>query len=74
MEDGMKAKDRMKSLRLGRGLSQRELSEQTGINLRTIQNYEQGASDLNKAEAITIWRLSEALGCDMENLIDKGSV
>ncbi len=70
----MKAKDRMKSLRLGRGLSQRELSEQTGINLRTIQNYEQGASDLNKAEAITIWRLSEALGCAMENLIDKGSV
>lgn len=70
----MKAKDRMKALRLGRGLSQRELSEQTGINLRTIQNYEQGASDLNKAEAITIWRLSEALGCTMDNLIDKASV
>lgn len=52
-------------------LSQRELSEKSGVSLRSIQLYEQGQNDISKASADVIYRLSKALGCSMENLIEK---
>ena len=61
---------RLKTIREARGLSQRELAEQSGVKLRMIQLYEQRANDINKARADTLYRLASSLGCGMEDLLE----
>lgn len=56
------------------GLTQRELSERSGINIRTIQQYETGAKDINKASGNTLYSLSRTLECKMEDLIQPPAV
>lgn len=51
------------------GLSQSQLADKAGVNIRMIQFYEQGVKDINKAEAITVLKLAKALDCKMEDLI-----
>lgn len=51
-------------------MSQRELSEASGVNVRMIQHYEQGVKDINKSQSITLFNLAKALGCKMEDLLD----
>jgi DNA-binding transcriptional regulator YiaG len=50
-------------------LSQQELSERSGVNLRTLQEYEVGRKDLQRAAAVTVLALSEALWCSPSELI-----
>ncbi len=52
------------------GYSQRELSEKVGVNLRTLQQYEIRAKDINKAAGSTLFALSKALGCRVEDLLE----
>lgn len=61
----------LRRMRAYRGQSQAELSKETGVSLRSIQMYEQRQKDINKASAETLYRLSKALGCDMEDLLEK---
>lgn len=60
----------LKRIRQERGFSQAELAKRAGVSVRMVQNYEQGANDINRAEALTVWRLAVALGCRMEDLIE----
>lgn len=52
------------------GFSQRQLADRVGMSVRTLQYYEQGALDFNKAAAETVYRLAVALGCSVEDLLD----
>ena len=61
----------LKRIRKSLGMSQSKLSEISGVNVRMIQHYEQGVKDINKAQAITVYRLAEALKCTVEDLIEK---
>lgn len=61
----------LKKLRTGSELTQSKLAEVSGVNFRMIQHYEQGVKDINKAEAITVYRLAQALNCYMEDLLEK---
>lgn len=61
---------KLKELRTARGLSQSKLSEASGVNVRMIQHYEQGVKDINKMSAITLYQLSKALDCKMEDLLE----
>ena len=60
----------LKRIRNERGYNQKQLSEISGVNLRMIQHYEQGVKDINSAQAITIYNLSQALNCNMEDLLE----
>lgn len=60
----------LKKIREKRGLSQSELAEISCISVRTIQEYEQGRKSINKASAIVVYKLSKALRCKMEDLLD----
>lgn len=60
---------KLKILRENRGLSQSELSLASGVKLRSIQMYEQGVNDIDKAQAITLFRLSRVIGCNVEDLL-----
>lgn len=61
----------LKEIRENNGLSQSELAVLSNVSKRMIQYYEQGAKDINKASAQTIYYLSQALNCNMEDLINK---
>ena len=61
----------LKHIRKGVGFTQGKLAEVSGVNVRMIQYYEQGSKDINKAEALTVYRLAQALNCTVEDLIER---
>lgn len=61
----------LKEYRTKAGLSQSQLAKESGVNVRMIQQYEQGVKKINKASGETIYRLSQALGCQMEDLLER---
>lgn len=61
---------RLQNLRKISGYSQRELSEKSGVSLRSIQQYEQRAKDINKASVTSLRALAQTIGCQIEDLIE----
>lgn len=53
------------------GCTQKELSHQSGVSLRSIQMYEQRNKNINMASAQSLYRMSKVLHCSMEDLIEK---
>jgi len=53
-----------------KNITQKELSERSGVNIRMIQYYEQGFRDINKAEAMTVYKLAQALGCSVKDILE----
>ena len=62
---------KLKTIRLKRGLSQSELAEKSGVTLRMIQLYEQKVNDIDNAQVGTIYKLANALNCDIKDLLEK---
>lgn len=60
----------LKRIRESKGLSQSKLSESSGVNLQMIQKYEQGVKDINKAQGETLYKLAQALNCNVEDLLN----
>ncbi|MBE6904644.1 MAG: helix-turn-helix transcriptional regulator [Ruminococcaceae bacterium] len=60
----------LKRIRVSAGLSQTDLATRSGVSVRMIQHYEQGAKDINRAQAITLYQLARVLNCQTENLIE----
>lgn len=60
---------KLQQLRKDAGYTQRELAARSGLSIRTLQYYEQGVLDLDKASASTVYRLALALDCQMEDLL-----
>jgi len=61
----------LKRLRTICGFSQSMLAKRAGVSLRSIQMYEQRNKDINKASVDTLYRISKAIGCTIEDLIEK---
>ena len=61
----------LKRIRTAYGFTQAELAERSGVSLRSIQMYEQRNKNINKASADTMYRFAKALGCTMEDLIER---
>ena len=61
---------RLRERRSNCGLSQTELAAEADVPLRQIQLFEQGQRDINKTSAITLYKLSKALHCKMEDLLE----
>lgn len=59
----------LKELRNKSGLSQSQLADKSGVNLRMIQKYEIGERSITKASGETLQSLAETLGCKMEDLM-----
>ena len=64
----------LQAKRKAAGLTQQQLAEGARISLRTLQYYEQGVLDINKAAAGTVYRLAASLGCRMHELLELGSI
>ena len=61
---------RLRERRSNCGMSQSELAAEADVPLRQIQLFEQGQRDINKTSAITLLKLSKALHCRMEDLLE----
>lgn len=62
--------DNLKEIRKAKEISQSRLTEISGVNIRMIQHYEQGVKDINKAQAITLYKLAQVLECKIEDLLE----
>lgn len=56
------------SLRTNLGLTQKDLADKSGINIRQIQKYESGEYDIGNMTLKNAIALSDALGCDVKEL------
>lgn len=61
---------KLKNIRIKSGLSQSELASASGVNVRVLQDYEQGRKNLSNAKVDMVVRLSHALSCTVEELIE----
>ncbi len=52
------------------GYSQSELAKKSGVNLRTLQQYELKTKDINKAAVQSVMSLANVLGCQVEDLLE----
>lgn len=60
----------LKRIRTDAGLSQSQLAEAAGVSLRTLQHYEQGERDINKAQGQTLLTLARALCVTIEDILE----
>lgn len=65
---------KLQDKRLECNLSQSQLAKASGVSVRLIQHYEQGFRDINKASVVTVMKLAEALGCEIQDILDDGIV
>lgn len=59
----------LREIRKSRKLTQRELAQRSGVNFRSLQDYEQGHKKLTSASGDILLRLSTVLGCTTEDLL-----
>lgn len=60
----------IQTLRRRKGYSQRLLAMEAGVNLRTLQQYETRAKDINKASVNSLQAIAYVLGCDIMELLE----
>ena len=64
--------NKIKELRIARGLSAKDLSKKVKMDLYTIYHYEWGRLQLGNANFLTIFKLCNALKCKPSDLfVDK---
>lgn len=61
---------RLKKERLMKGLTSSDLADKAGVALARVQHYESGYRDINKAEAMVVYKLAEAIGCDVKDILE----
>jgi len=59
----------LREIRKRNNLTQKELSQKSGVNFRSLQDYEQGHKKLASANGDILLRLATVLGCATEDLI-----
>ena len=60
---------RLQEYRKRMAMTQAELSDASGVNIRTLQQYETGAKSLNKAAAESVISLARVLHCRPDELV-----
>ena len=61
---------KLQQMRLNRNLTQAELAQKTGLNLRTLQYYEQGNKPIESARLDKLLKLCIVLKCKINDIID----
>lgn len=62
-------RSRLERIRKERNLTQQEMSDASGVSLRMIRLYEKRQSDINAAQAGTVMKLAQVLGCKPADLL-----
>lgn len=59
----------LREIRTKQHMTQRELAQRSGVNFRSLQDYEQGHKKIASASGDILLRLSTVLGCSVEELL-----
>ena len=70
-EEIKKYKSKLKRMRVSSGMTQGELSELSGINIKSIASYEQNPEKIKKASVESVYNLADCLGCYIDDIIEK---
>lgn len=60
----------LKMIREEKGYSQSQLARASGVSLRSLQHYEQGTKDINKASISTVLALADCLEVDIRQILE----
>jgi len=63
----------LQKIRKAADMTQKKLADESGVSLRMIQLYEQRNKDVNKAQAITLFKIARVLGCEAADLLESDS-
>ena len=66
-----KINSNLKKIRMLRKLTQDELAELSGVNIKSLSAYEQQPEKLSNANVTTVYRLAQALNCDIMDIVNK---
>ena len=61
---------KLKEKRIAAGLSQSQLAEKAGVNVRVLQHYEQGTKNFDHARIDILLRYCLALNCKLSDLVE----
>lgn len=61
---------KLKEVRLEKGLTQKQLADAVGMNIRTLQHYEQGSKIFDHARLDTLLKICLALNCKLTDVIE----
>lgn len=53
------------------GLTQQQLADKADVPVRNIRAYEQGTKSINKAQAISVYKLSKSLKCKVVDILEE---
>ena len=62
--------NKLKAKRMEAGLSQSQLAEKAGLNVRVLQHYEQGSKNFDHARIDKILNVCLALNCKIDDIIE----
>lgn len=60
----------LKLQRIRAGMTQQQLSEASGVPVKSLGNLEQKRRDINHCRVDIVYRLADALGCEMVDILD----
>lgn len=60
----------LKNRRENAGFSQSQLAAKSGVNVRTLQEYEQGKKSVDRARIETLCDIAIALNCNVADVIE----
>lgn len=64
------AQTKLKAVRVASGVTQKQLADAAGLNLRTLQHYEQGVKNFDNAHISVILKICNALNCMYPDIIE----
>ena len=69
-----KINSNLKKVRMLRKLTQDELASLSGVNIKSLSTYEQQPEKLSSASISTVYKLAQALNCDVMDLRNKDNL
>ena len=60
---------KLKKLRIAKNMTQKQLADGSGVNIRQIQRVENGDSDMSNITLGNAIKLADALGVDVKELL-----
>lgn len=67
----MPMENKLKTARMAAGLTQQQLADASGVNIRQIRRVEMGTSEAGNMSARNLLAIADILGVDPRNLIEK---
>lgn len=57
------------NMRMALGMTRTYVANQTGLSYRALEKLERGVSDINRAEALTVYKLAQLYCVEMAELL-----